>query len=201
MKHEIYAVTNRRLCINDFERRISALCTSSISGIILREKDLAEQDYMSLSRAVMDICAKFYVPFIVNSNLRCARTLSVPRIQLPFNVFMSEDTSGFEQVIVSVHSVQEAVQAQEHGADMLITGHIFPTDCKKNLAPRGINFLRSVCLSVDIPVCAIGGITPDNAGQVISAGAAGVCVMSELMRCAAPKKTVREYHNALIRGT
>ena len=67
------------------------------------------------------------------------------------------------------------------GADYLTAGHIFPTDCKKGLAPRGIDFLQNICQTVQVPVFGIGGIHPGNIEQVLDAGASGVCMMSEMM--------------------
>lgn len=67
------------------------------------------------------------------------------------------------------------------GACYVIAGHIFSTDCKKGVPPRGLAFLREVTNSVSIPVYAIGGITVENSGEVFAAGAAGVCMMSQWM--------------------
>lgn len=197
MISEILAVTNRRLCTDDFENRICLLCQSGISGIILREKDLPSQNYMSLGRRLLEICRTFSVPIIINTDINCARALSVSSVQLPFNKFIKTNTSDFKQIIVSVHSQYEAFAAQTHGANALIAGHIFPTECKKNIPPRGLDFLKSICSSVDIPVYAIGGISPDNAPDIISAGASGICVMSGFMTCSAPQKTLQKYINSL----
>ena len=68
---------------------------------------------------------------------------------------------------------------------------MFPTACKLGLEPRGTDFIESVCRSVDIPVYAVGGITPDNVGKVFSAGAAGACAMSSMMTSEDPGSLVR----------
>ncbi|MCQ2508799.1 MAG: thiamine phosphate synthase, partial [Dorea sp.] len=60
--------------------------------------------------------------------------------------------------------------------------HIFPTDCKKGLAPRGVLYLRDVAASVKIPVYALGGIHEEQIETCIEAGAAGVCMMSDYMK-------------------
>lgn len=78
---------------------------------------------------------------------------------------------------VSVHSVEEAVKAQECGADRLLTGHIFATKCK-DTAPRGLEYLTDIVQSVNIPVVAIGGITAENYLTVIKAGANDIAVMN-----------------------
>ena len=73
-------------------------------------------------------------------------------------------------------------QAQQLGASYITAGHIFATDCKKGLPPRGLGFLKDICRRVDIPVYAIGGITEENMVSALEAGAEGVCIMSGLMK-------------------
>ena len=75
----------------------------------------------------------------------------------------------------------EAVTAAEKGADFLIAGHIFATDCKKGVPPRGLGFLTDVISNVEIPVYAIGGINDANMQSALDCGAAGVCIMSGYM--------------------
>ena len=81
----------------------------------------------------------------------------------------------------SVHSAEDAIYAMKHGAAYVTAGHVFATDCKKGLEPRGLHFLKDVCCNVDIPVYAIGGINENNMESCIKAGAAGVCMMSGYM--------------------
>jgi thiamine-phosphate pyrophosphorylase len=83
-------------------------------------------------------------------------------------------------VSVSCHSLEEAKAAR--GADMIILGTIFETDCKKGLKGKGLDFLREVCAAVSVPVYAIGGITPHRLPEIKKAGAAGGCMMSYFMR-------------------
>ena len=78
---------------------------------------------------------------------------------------------------VSVHSLSEAVSAEKKGA-----GHIFQTDCKKDLAPRGVKFLTEIVSNVEIPVYAIGGINPQNEHLIYECGANGICIMSGYMK-------------------
>lgn len=201
MIHRVYAVTNRRLCTDSFSERIAALCRGGIDGIILREKDLSHQDYTALAKQILDVCDRFCVPLTIHSDIESARLLSVPRVQLPFPIFYHGVPQGsFSDIGVSVHSAKEAQYAQRFGADRLTAGHIFPTACKPGLAPRGLDFLRRVCSSVQIPVYAIGGITRENMMEVFDAGAAGVCIMSEFMTCSKPEDVVRSYRETIRRG-
>ena len=69
------------------------------------------------------------------------------------------------------------------GASYLTAGHIFATDCKKGLTPRGVEFLENVCEAVCLPVYAIGGMKGEIAcvEEMMTHGARGICVMSECM--------------------
>lgn len=97
----------------------------------------------------------------------------------------------------SVHAVDEAQEAAEAGADYLVAGTIFASQSHSDVAPAGLGFLRAVCAAVAIPVLAIGGVTPENAGACLEAGAAGVAVLSPIMRAKNPKSAVQAYRTAL----
>ncbi|WP_232463329.1 thiamine phosphate synthase [Tumebacillus avium] len=88
----------------------------------------------------------------------------------------------------SVHSVEEALDAQEQGATYITYGHIFATGSKPGLPPRGLDALRKVVEAVEIPVLAIGGITTDNIEDVLATGAAGIAVISAVMADGDPKR-------------
>ena len=102
--------------------------------------------------------------------------------------------NDFETVGVSVHSAEEAAAAEKMGADYVTAGHIFVTDCKRGLAPRGLEFLKSVVDSVSIPVYGIGGISPDNIAEIKASGADGGCKMSGFMKC----ENIEKYLEKLI---
>lgn len=173
----LIAVSNRALCAGDFEERIKKI-TQLGADVILREKDLSESEYERLLKRV-------YCPHIIaHSFFGAAKNAGCKRIQLPMGILRDTKSLAHEfEVGVSVHSPDEARQAQEMGAAWVIAGHVFETDCKKGLAGRGLGFIENVRRSVTIPVFAIGGITPQNAHSVIAAGADGVCVMSSAMTC------------------
>ena len=187
---EVICVTNRKLCEEDFLTRIEKIAKCRPKALILREKDLSEDEYFTLGTEVKRICGEYGVLFIAHTFVNSAVRLGAEHIHLPFSVMKTlsgADKSRFCSIGVSCHSHEEARQAEELGAARIIAGHIFQTDCKKDLPPRGVDFLREVCKAVNIPVYAIGGITPENAPTVTAGGANGVCVMSALMTCADPR--------------
>ncbi|MBQ1518925.1 MAG: thiamine phosphate synthase, partial [Ruminococcus sp.] len=118
--------------------------------------------------------------------------LGCDSIHLPLPVLRQasgEDKAKFRMIGCSCHSPEEAREAESLGAGYITAGHVFATDCKKGLPPRGLEFLRQVCSTVDVPVYAIGGISAENIEDVRKAGAAGGCIMSGLMNC--PKERLR----------
>ena len=186
---DIICVTNRSLCGGDFLAQTEKIAAAHPKAVILREKDLSPDEYANLARKVLEICSRYGTQCILHSFTETAIELGAKAIHLPLQRLMElpdEKKSEFSIIGASCHSVSDAVSAQEAGASYITAGHVFATDCKKGLPPRGLDFLREVCSSVSIPVYAIGGITPENMKEILSCGAAGGCIMSGLMRCTAP---------------
>ncbi len=191
---DILCVTNRALCKEDFLQRVEKIAAEHPKGIILREKDLSEEEYKKLAEKVLQICNEQNVPCILHSFVDIASELGAENIHLPLQVLRGIDEKkkeAFKQIGASCHSVEEAQEAERSGCTYITAGHVFVTDCKKGLAPRGLSFLQDVCESVSIPVYAIGGISHENIDAVRKAGAAGACVMSGLMRCENVEETMK----------
>ena len=193
---DIFCVTNRKLCREDFLKRIEKIAKAKPYGIILREKDLNEIDYGILFARVNEICSHYSVNLYAHGNINFAKREKCARIHLPLNALLrvsDGDKKSFDVLGASCHGTDEAKKAEAHGSSYITAGHIFETQCKKGLAPRGLEFLKEVCKSVQIPVFAIGGITPQNYGSVKEAGAFGACLMSSLMQCEDPESYMNEF--------
>ena len=189
---DVICVTNRSLCRGDFLERIEEIAKQHPAGILLREKDLTEEEYKQLAEQVMQICKKYQVPCMLHSFADVAKELGAEALHLPLPMLreLSETKrKSFRILGASCHSVEEAKEAVELGCTYVIAGHIFATDCKKGLPGRGTGFLQSVCENVKVPVYAIGGISCETMSLVRDAGAAGGCVMSGPMQC----EDVKEY--------
>lgn len=183
---DILCVTNRALCNEDFLTRIEKVAASHPAGIILREKDLTEQDYGELAQNVQKICKKQGTPLIIHSFANIAIKLGCKAVHLPLPVLRGlsdEDRKMFTILGSSCHSEKEAEEAANLGCTYITAGHVFDTDCKKDMPGRGLEFLESVCKSVSVPVYAIGGISVQNIVGTANAGAKGACLMSTFMQC------------------
>lgn len=184
--YNLICITNRHLCNNDFLEQIEKICRYNKGNlkILLREKDLLEEEYEAIAVKVLDICNKYKVECILHTYYNVAKKLKVNKIHLPLGILRSNAklSKEFDIIGVSIHSKEEAKEAEELGASYITAGHVFDTDCKKGLPGRGLDFLQSVVQSVDIPVYAIGGISSFNIDKVIKAGAYGACIMSGFMK-------------------
>lgn len=160
--------------------RISRL---GLKAIILREKDLSETEYRILAEEVLAICRRNGTDCILHSHIETARALGCPGIHLPLPLLQEQQNRlyGFQEIGASCHSVEDALLAQELGATYITASHIFTTECKPGIPPRGLQFLREVCDTVSIPVYALGGISFENADTAFGCGADAVCMMSGFM--------------------
>lgn len=189
---DILCITNRSLCKEDFLKRIEKIALANPKGIVLREKDLTEDEYKSLAVKVIEICNRYNTPCILHNFTKVALELNHPYIHLPLHILdniSAEDRGKFKVLGASCHSADDAVRAEKLGCTYITAGHIFDTDCKRGLPGRGLVFLKNVCQRVKIPVYAIGGISSESIKAVKNAGAKGACVMSGVMMC----EDVEEY--------
>ena len=200
-------VTNRQLSVRPFLSQIEVICRAHPRAIVLREKDLPEEEYWELAKPVLKICADHAVPCILHNYWQVAVKyaeaglplvgihLSPPKLremraanaesESEPEVKSAVQSSTSFLIGCSIHAPEESAEAEKLGASYLFAGHIYATECKKGLPPRGTGFLRDVCRAVHIPVYAIGGIRlndPEQLQEILDSGAAGGAVMSACMR-------------------
>lgn len=99
---------------------------------------------------------------------------------------------------VSVHSVAEAKAAEQQGVDYVFFGHIYDSNSKPGIQPRGLKQLAEVCATVNVPVIAIGGIGVEHVHDLRRAGARGIAVISQIWGSKHPKQAVRLLKQAIV---
>ena len=146
------------------------------------------------------ICRTHQLPLILHTYQDICRRLDTYGLQVSYQqlLFQPQLRAQVQCLGVSIHHADEAVRAADLGADYLLAGHIFATNCKQGLPGRGLDFLSAVCAATALPVYAIGGITPANIEQIKKTGAAGAGLMSSLMTCPKPAVLVQKLRQALI---
>ena len=195
-------ITNRKLCENEnLEKQIKKIFSAyekkiilknfEIVALTLREKDLDKNKYLNLVKKIYPICKKYGIDLILHQNydLNLDEKYNIEGIHLSYEIFKSLNKNIREKLIkkykrigVSIHSLKEAKEVEILGATYVVAGHIFETDCKKGLEPRGLNFIKELSSVLTIPIFAIGGINEENSNLVLNSGAFGVCMMSSLMK-------------------
>lgn len=178
-------------------KQIEKIAAAKPFGIVLREKDLPVKEYSELARQVRDICRSADTSLIVHSHPAVARELGIPALHMPLDALekmSSEERKEFEVLGASCHSVEDVLRAKAYGCDYVTAGHVYATDCKPGLPPRGADFLAEVCgPAAPMPVFALGGLTPARAPEVRRAGAAGFAMMSSAMDAENPEELFRKY--------
>ena len=201
-KIKLNIISNRKLCENEnlekqiekifsaYERKI-ILKNFDIVALTLREKDLNKNEYLKLIEKVYPICQKYKINLILHQNydLNLDDKYKIDGIHLSYNIFKSlnenikaELIKKYKRIGVSIHSLDEAKEVESLGASYVVAGHIFETDCKKGLEPRGLKFIEDLSSALSIPIFAIGGIDEKNSLSVINNGAFSICMMSTLMK-------------------
>lgn len=186
---KIIGITNRLLCENDFFEQIENICKENLYGLILREKDLNDKTYEEFAIKCNNICKKYNVLFFINTKINVAKKLKIKNIQVSFKDFLTnrDVLNSFDNVAISIHSLSEAIVVEKFFEQtkqniFLIAGHIFETDCKKGLKPRGTEFLKEICNNAKLPIFAIGGINKETIKQLKNINIEGVCLMSSIMK-------------------
>ena len=186
----LIAVTDSASCprpLPEQIERLAKLTELRPQAVILRAKSLDKAAYRTLALQAQQSCKVTGIPLILHSDWQLAHDLGISKLHLPLALLRQMPAckrTHFTWLSTSVHSVGEAQEAQALGATVLIAGHIYTTQCKAGLAPRGLGFLQSVCSAVNLPVYAIGGISFDAAqhAELQANGARGACVMSAYMK-------------------
>jgi thiamine-phosphate pyrophosphorylase len=169
--------------------RIGAAARAGVHWIQIREKDFSGRQWLELAkRAVREVRhAGLRTRIIVNDRLDVAIAAAADGVHLGEKSISVKDVREYRERMAkqrefligsSIHSAEGAIAAEKAGADYVFFGPVFATPSKAEFGePHGVMELAAVCARVRIPVVAIGGITPENAGECAKAGAAGVAAI------------------------
>jgi len=180
---KLYAITDRRLCkpklIQDY---VASLLDTGVRAIQLREKDLSDTELRSVAVPINHICKAYSAKLFINSNINIATDVGVDGVHLPESLLDTIQKAKARNLLVgcSVHDLDVAQKMQVAGANFVTYSPIYPTMSKPNPAV-GLKSLRRIVGALDIPVFALGGITPSKVPECLNSGAFGVAAMSSVM--------------------
>ena len=181
----LYAVTDRAwVGEKSLYEQVKEALENGVTCVQLREKELDEEDFLKEAKQISALCKEYKVPFIVNDNVNIAIACKADGIHIgqeDMELANVRKLVGEEMIIgVSVHTVEEAIKAQEGGADYIGIGAVFATSTKTDVDVLSFETLKSICEAVDIPTVAIGGIKKDNICKLEGSGIDGVAVVSAI---------------------
>lgn len=182
----LYAITDRTWSPNldIFYEQIEESLKAGVTFLQLREKMLDKQSFLNEAKIIKKICANYNIPFIINDNIEIAQEIDADGVhigQSDISIVEAKKIIANNKIIgVTVHSVEEALIAEKNGASYLGVGAIFKTNSKDDANVINIDELKKICLSVNIPVVAIGGIKKDNLSILQNTGISGIAVISAI---------------------
>ncbi|WP_117595494.1 thiamine phosphate synthase [Haloprofundus halophilus] len=178
-----------------------------VDVVQLREKHASARERYRLARVLRELTTEAGVPFVVNDRVDIAVAVDADGVHLgddDLPVSAARAQLG-ENALVgrSVSTVAAARRAAEAGADYLGVGAVFPTSSKdvpEDESNVGVETVAAVADAVEVPIVGIGGITAENAGDVVEAGADGVAVVSEITSASDPETATRRLASAVEAG-
>lgn len=192
--YSLYLVTNSTDKRNqEFLNIVEDSLKGGVSVVQVREKELDLIPFYEKAKAVKEITDKFDVPLIINDRLSIAIALGADGAHVgqdDIDGAVARDILGPDRILgISASTVEEAVKAEEDGADYIGCGAVFPTSTKDDADSVDIEKFKKIKKAVSIPVVAIGGIKEDNVKELKGSNADGIAVVSAIMDSDNPEKT------------
>lgn len=182
---QLYVVTDRSwLNGRSLEDQVEEIAASGATFLQLREKHLSEEAFLEEAKKIKKIATRHGIPFVINDNIEVALRAGADGVHVGQSDMQAKDVRrliGEEKILgVSANTVEQAVKAQESGADYLGVGAVFSTSTKLDANDVSFETLRRICEAVTIPVVAIGGIGEANVLKLRGSGVHGIAVISAI---------------------
>ena len=190
--YSLYLVTDRSLSKGRSTREIvEAAVAGGVTCVQLREKTCGTREFLNEALALRPLLKSCNIPLIINDRLDIALAAEAEGVHLgqsDMPIAMARKIGGDRLIIgISAESVDDALRAEQEGADYIGISPVFSTPTKPDTAPPlGLEGVRQIRALVNIPLVGIGGINMDNGEAVIKAGADGIAVVSAIVSAADP---------------
>ena len=198
----LYAVTDRAwVGRQTLPQQVEAALKGGATCVQLREKHLDDTDMLAEAKTISALCRAYHVPFILNDNVPLAKLCGADGVHVGQDDLSAAEARrllGPDKIIgVSAQTVEQAILAEQRGADYLGVGAMYPTGTKKDATAVTPEALSAICQAVDIPVVAIGGINKNRLEPIKGTGVDGVAVVSAIFAAEDIEKATRELKEAV----
>jgi len=203
----IYLITeHERLRFSELLARTEAVITSGIAALQYRNKQAEHKQRLAEASLLQQICKDYEVPFIINDDIDLALELGAEGVHLgrdDGDWAEARRRVGKEMLIgVSCYNdLARADLAVQGGADYIAFGAMFPTTSKANTVNASPGLIRQAKQRYTVPIVAIGGITPENCGPVIAAGADLLAVISSVYLANNPYQALETFNQLMAKQT
>ena len=179
----LYAVTDTSwLRGRTLAQQVEEALRGGATMVQLREKELQGEALEQEAREILALCRQYGVPLLINDDVMLAKKIGADGVHVgqdDMSAAKARELLGEDAVIgVTARTVEQAVAAQEAGADYLGSGAVFGTSTKKDAKPMDPAYFQQICESVSIPVVAIGGVTLDNIRELEGRKMSGFAIVS-----------------------
>ena len=192
----LYAVTDStHIGARSLASCVNEAIAGGVTFVQLREKNASFEEKLSLAKEIFPLCARAKVPFVIDDDIEVARACDTDGV----HVGQSDATCAYAREIlgpnkivgVSAQTLEQALAAQDAGADYLGVGALFATPTKPDASLVSLETFIEICKVVSIPVVAIGGINAQTISSLANTGAAGAAVVSAIFAAQDTKKAAQ----------
>jgi thiamine-phosphate pyrophosphorylase len=191
---DLYLVTDRNQTGGrDLLWILQQALDGGVKAVQLREKDLSGRDLFSLAESSHTLCQAYDAALFINDRIDVAMAVDAAGVQLSkasLPIVTARALLGPQKIIgVSTHSLQDAKEAEQAGADFVLFGPVYFTPSKAAYGdPQGLPALKTIVANISLPVYAIGGIKPENIDSTKKLGVRGVALISAIVSAESPKE-------------
>ncbi|MBM3351232.1 MAG: thiamine phosphate synthase [Betaproteobacteria bacterium] len=181
----LYAITPDEASTDLLLAKVEAALQGGVSILQYRNKQASHQLRTRQARAILPLCRDYQVPLIINDSIKLCLALDADGVHLGAddgNLQVARTRLGSNKILgVSCYNRFElAESAQEAGADYVAFGACFSSSTKPNAPVASLDLFKRAQAQLKIPSVAIGGITLENATQVINARASAIAVINAI---------------------
>ena len=185
-KANLYVIADKKICK---DKNIEKVVIQAIEGgaemIQYRDKEASDREFLEVASVLQNICQRRKIAFIINDRVDIAAYLKPDGVHLgqdDLPLKIARKILGSSKIIgISTKNIEQAKEAEKHGADYVGIGPIFDTSTKQIEKPIGLEIIRQANEHLKIPFFPIGGINLENLDQVIQAGSKRIAVGSAVI--------------------
>ncbi|MBS1473427.1 thiamine phosphate synthase [Massiliimalia massiliensis] len=179
----LYAVTDRAwLAGRTLAEQVNEAIKGGITCLQLREKRLSREAFLEEAKEIKKLAESAGIPLIINDDVSICLESDADGVHVGQSDMAAQDVRallGPDKILgVSAQTVEQALAAEQAGADYLGVGAMFSTSTKLDAKTTSFETLKAICEAVTIPVVAIGGISEANVLELTGSGAKGIAVVS-----------------------